>query len=155
MGKGRNQHSFACRRRFEELLRQDAKSKLRFDRAAERRLEGITKLAMAMDPDAAAASSNAAGASGSGSTAEQRSADVNAQNAKAVVDGIKASLKRASEDSGDDVERATRGSAAAATTSLQSPRGRKRDAENDADDRAHEQRHSRGKIAKEKGCGAR
>ena len=87
-----------------------------------------------MDPDAAAASSNAAGASGSGSTAEQRSADVNAQNAKAVVDGIKASLKRASEDSGDDVERATRGSTAAATTSPQSPRGRKRDAENDADD---------------------
>ena len=134
MGKGRNQHSFECRRRFEELLRQDAKSKLRFDRAAERRLEGITKLAMAMDPDAAAASSNAAGASGSGSIAEQRSADVNAQNAKAVVDGIKASLKRASEDSGDDVERATRGSTAPATTSPQSPQGRKRGAEDDADD---------------------
>ena len=92
-----------------------------------------------MDPDAAAtsdaaaASSNAAGASGSGATAQERSADINIQNAKAVEEGIKASLKRKGEDSGDDVERVTRGST--------SPRGLKRDAEDEADD---EDRFSRG-----------
>ena len=133
MGKGRNAHTFECRRRFEELLRQDAKSKLRFDRAAERRMDGITKRAMAMDPDAAASSNNATGASGSGATAAERSSDISAQNSKSLEDGINASLKRKSEDSGDDGERATR-SSAAATTTAPSPRGQKRDPEDDADD---------------------
>ena len=86
-GKGRNHHSLECRRRFEQLLQKDAKSKLRFDRAAERRLQGITKRAMAMDPDAAAASSNAAGASGSGATVEQKQTEIAAQNAKDLAAG--------------------------------------------------------------------
>ena len=126
-GKGRNHHSFECRQRFERLLRSNSKSKMRFERAAERRLEGITKRAMAMEPAEPEAATNSNAASGSGATAEEKSADISAQNAKAVEDGIKASLKRKSEDSGDDVERETRGSAP-------SPRGRKRDAEDEADD---------------------
>ena len=145
MGKGRNAHTFECRRRFEELLRQDAKSKLRFDRAAERRMDGITKRAMAMDPDAAASSNNAAGASGSGATAADRSSDISAQNSKSLEDGINASLKRKSEDSGDDGERATR-SPAAATTTAPSPRGQKRDPEDDADDG---ERMDRGTVVKQ------
>ena len=139
-GKGRNQHTFECRKRFGQLLRQNAKSKLRFERAAERRLDGITKRAMAMEPSEieAAASSGATAegsnaASGSGATAGERSADIGIQNAKALDDGVKASLKRKSGDSGDDAERAARGST--------SPRGRKRDAEDSADD---EERMNRG-----------
>lgn len=132
-GKGRNHHSFECRRRFEELLRQDAKSKLRFDRAAERRLEDITRRAMAMDPDATA-SSNAAASSGSGATIEQRKTEVDAQNSRELEAGMKASLKRKNDDPDDDAERATRGSATTTATVLPSPRGQKRTAEEDADD---------------------
>ena len=123
---------------------------MRFERAAERRLEGITKLAMAMEPKEPEATANSNAASGSGATAEERSADISTQNAKAVEDGIKASLKRRSEDSGDDVERATRGSAEAATASLPSPRGRKRDAENDADDEERMNRDTSVQQAMEK-----
>ena len=138
-GKGRNHNSLECRRRFEQLLQKDAKSKLRFDRAAERRLEGITKRAMAMDPDAAAASSNATGASGSGATAEQKQTEIAAQSAKDLAAGIKESLKRKNDDSDDDAERATRGSTtqmpnSGNATATQPLRGQKRTAEEDADD---------------------
>ena len=140
MGKGRNQHSFECRRRFEDLLRQDAKSKLRFDRAAERRIDGITRRAMAMDPDAmdpktaASSSSNTAGASGSGATIEQRNADVDDQNAKELATGMRESFKRKNDDPEDDAERATRGSTTGTTTTTQLLKGQKRTAEEDADD---------------------
>ena len=87
---------------------------------------------MAMEPKEPEATANSSAASGSGATAAERSADISAQNAKAVDDGIIASLKRRSEDSGDDVERVPRGST--------SPRGQKRDAEDDAND---EERMSR------------
>ena len=87
-----------------------------------------------VEPEAAANSKPQTASSGSGTTIEEKRADINAQNAKALEDGVKASLKRKSEDSGDDTERTTRDSAAAAATSLPSPRGRKREAENDADD---------------------
>ena len=73
--------------------------------------------------------------SGSVSITEEQNAHINAQNAKALEAGVKASLKRRSTDSEDDVERAPRGSpVAAAATPLPSPRGQTRDAENDADD---------------------
>ena len=40
-------HIPECRQRFERILQQDARAKQRFDKAHERRMEGITRKAMA------------------------------------------------------------------------------------------------------------
>ena len=47
-GKYRANHTTECRQRFERILQQDNRSKQRFERATERRLQGITKKAMEM-----------------------------------------------------------------------------------------------------------
>ena len=88
-----------CRQRFERILKQDARAKQRFDKAHKRRMEGITKKAMAMHAeveetkaqdtnaeasmqDKAAAGGRGGGSSGSGCTDAQRRASVQAQKSK-------------------------------------------------------------------------
>ena len=72
-GKYRNRHTDECRQRFEKLLHQTEKGRRRFESATERRLNAITKKAMAMqdqvEKEAATMSARGSGASGSGLTA--------------------------------------------------------------------------------------
>ena len=46
--KFKAKHTHECRQRFERLLQEDIKGRQRFARAAERRMTGITKIAMEM-----------------------------------------------------------------------------------------------------------
>ena len=84
-GKYRAKHTAECRKRFEAILLQSEKGKRRFEAAAERRSEAITKKAVELqeqiDKDSkqkVAEDSNAA-ASGSGLTDEQRAAGAKRQ----------------------------------------------------------------------------
>ena len=107
--KYRAKHTTECRRRFERLLQQDDRARLRFERATERRLQGITKKAMEMQEEieakeaealSKAASTTSAATrtnaptpgSGSGLTDKQRVRGVDEQNESMIQEGIKASL---------------------------------------------------------------
>ena len=102
-GKYRAKHSVECRKRFEAILSQSEKGRKRFEAAAERRFDAITKMSEDMQtkidddvPDAdgskATADSSGAAASGSGLTDDQRAA----------------SLKRKPDDQPDDSSRVER-----------------------------------------------
>ena len=108
-GKYRAKHTTECRRRFERLLQQDDKARLRFERATERRLQGITKKAMEMQEEIEAkeaeALSKAASTtsvatqtnaptpgSGFGPTDQQRARGVDEQNERTLQEGIEVSM---------------------------------------------------------------
>ena len=132
-GKYKMSHTFECRQRFEKLLKEDVRAKQRFERAAERRLTGITNRAMAMDPTAPSntptvlpaeaggaevradttPAASASSGSGLGPLGDPRRVKgIDEQNAKQLQEGIKASMQ----------------------VTESTARGTKRDAEEEADD---------------------
>ena len=128
-------HTFECRQRFEKLLKEDVRAKQRFERAAERRLTGITNRAMAMDPTAPSntptvlpaeaggaevradttTAASASSGSGLGPLGDPRRVKgIEEQNERQLQEGIKAAMqttamsnqkKRAAEDAADDSAR--------------------------------------------------
>ena len=138
-GKYRNRHTDECRQRFEKLLHQTEKGRRRFESATERRLDAITKKAMAMqdqvEKEAATMSARGSGASGSGLTAAARAAEVDAQNKRDMEKGIEQSKgeKRKANDELDD-EQDEREQARTQQSDVKSIKGTKRKSEeNDAD----------------------
>ena len=88
-GKYRSKHTDECRSRFEKILAQDEKGRRRFEAAATRRLDAITKKACELqdkiekqaaaatpDPDPSRSGQQGSSASGSVITAEQRSEEI-------------------------------------------------------------------------------
>ena len=145
-----------CRQRFERILQQYARAKQRFDKAHERRMEGITRKAMAMqaqveetetqdtnekastqDNAAAGGRGGGSGSAGSGATAAQRRGEVQAQNERELQAGMKASLETSttaavgSEKTNAEEEADDSGRQLATESTL---RGTKRVAEEDLDD---------------------
>ena len=120
-GKYRAKHTADCRQRFERILAQDAAAQRRFERAKERKLDAVTKSAVEMQEDIdkknatkdAGDSGSGGAAGGSGLNDNERKAGVDDQNKKAMDDAVQESKKG---------------------TDPKSPRGKKREAEDEPDD---------------------
>ena len=132
-GKYRAKHTAECRQRFEKILEQNVAARRRFERAKERKMDAVTKRAVeiqeGIDKDSKGKDADtpvngdgkdaAAGASGSGLGDAERRAGVDSQNEKTMKDAMQESKT---------------------TSTPKSPRGTKREAEDEPDDSERLQR---------------
>ena len=105
-GKYRAKHTDECRKRFETILSESVRGKRRFEAAAERRLNAITKKACemqeAIEKAETAAATASSTASGSGLTPKERSQEVTDQNNRELAKGIAESKSEKRKADGND-----------------------------------------------------